>query len=136
MQTYAVTRIDEIDALPDGRYRYRPVRHHLGIQSFGVTAWVGAVAGDPIINEYDEDSEPAEELFIVLSGRAIFDLEGEEVDATRGTLVFSAPGASELITGLGGSAFSATLYAGRYDVQFTPSGWPALAGDRQAGRPG
>ena len=78
--------------LPDGRYRYRPVRHHLGIQGFGVTAWVGAAAGDPIINKYDEDSEAAEELFIVLSGRAIFELEGEKVDATRGTLVFTAQG--------------------------------------------
>ena len=89
MQTYVVARLDEIDALPDGRYRYRPVRHHLGIQSFGVTAWVGAAAGDPIINEYDEDSEPAEELFVVVSGRAIFELEGEKVEATRGTLVFT-----------------------------------------------
>ena len=57
MATYAIARLDEIDALPDGRYRYRPVRHHFGITSFGVTAWVGAAAGDPIINEYDEDSE-------------------------------------------------------------------------------
>jgi hypothetical protein len=92
MQTYAIARLDDIDTLPDGRYRYRPVRHHLGIRSFGVTAWVGAAAGDPIINEYDEESEPAEELFIVVSGRAIFELGGEEVDATSGTLVFTAQG--------------------------------------------
>ena len=92
MQKYAIARLDEIDPLPDGRYRYRPVRHHLGIQSFGVTAWVGAAPGDPIINEYDEDSEPAEELFIVVSGRAIFELEGEEVDVTPGTLVFTPQG--------------------------------------------
>ena len=92
MQTYAIARLDEIDSLPDGRYHYRPVRHHLGIQGFGATAWVGAPAGDPIINAYDEDSEPAEELFIVVSGRAIFELEGEEVDATRGTLVFTPQG--------------------------------------------
>ncbi len=72
---YATARLDEIGTMPDGRYRYRPVRHHLGITSFGVTAWVGAAAGDPIINEYDEDSEPAEELFLVVSGRAIFELE-------------------------------------------------------------
>ena len=56
MKTYAVARLDDIDALSDGRYRYRPVRHHFGITSIGVTAWVGAAAGDPIINEYDEDS--------------------------------------------------------------------------------
>jgi len=36
--TYATARLEEIDALPDGRYRYRPVRHHFGITSFGVTA--------------------------------------------------------------------------------------------------
>ncbi len=93
MQTYAIARLDEIDPLPDGRYRYQPVRHHLGIQGFGVTAWVGAAAGDPIINEYDEDSEPAEELFIVLSGRAIFEVDGEKVEAAVGTLVFTAQGA-------------------------------------------
>ena len=92
MQTYAIARLDDIDPLPDGRYHYRPVRHHLGIQGFGATAWAGAAPGDPIINEYDEDSEPAEELFIVVSGRAIFELEGEEVDATSGTLVFTAQG--------------------------------------------
>jgi len=35
-----------------------------------------ASAEDPIINEYDEDSEPSEELFIVVGGRATFHLEG------------------------------------------------------------
>jgi hypothetical protein len=92
MATYAIARLDEIDALHDGRYRYLPVRHHFGITSFGVTAWVGAAVGDPIINEYDEDSEPAEELFVVVSGRAIFELEGERVEATPGTLVLTEPG--------------------------------------------
>jgi hypothetical protein len=53
---------------------------------------VGAAAGDPIINKFDEDSEPAEELFIVVSERAIFELEGEEVDAPRGRLIFTAQG--------------------------------------------
>ncbi len=93
MESYMVARLDEIDPLCDGRYRYRPVRHHLGITSFGVTAWVGAAVGDPIINEYDEDSEPTEELFVVLTGRAIFELEGKEVEATPGTLIRTQPGA-------------------------------------------
>ncbi len=92
MATYAIARLEDIDTLPDGSYRYRPVRHHFGITSFGVTAWVGAAAGDPIINEYDEDSTPSEELFVVVSGRAIFELEGEEVEATPGTIVFTEPG--------------------------------------------
>ena len=92
MATFAMARLEDIGTLPDGRYRYRPVRHDFGITSFGVTAWVGAAAGDPIINEYDEDSEPAEELFVVVTGRAIFELGGEKVEATPGTLVYTGPG--------------------------------------------
>lgn len=90
---YAVARVDKIDALADGRYRYRPIRHHFGITSFGVTAWVADSSGDAIINDYDEGSEPAEELFIVVSGRAVFELEGEQLEATPGTLVFTRQGA-------------------------------------------
>jgi hypothetical protein len=92
MATDAVARLDDIGLLADGSYPYRPVRHHFGITSFGVTAWVGTAAGDPIINEYDEGSQPAEELFVVVRGRAIFDLEGEQVEAIPGTLVYTKPG--------------------------------------------
>jgi hypothetical protein len=92
MVTCATARLDDMGISVDGGYRYRPVRHHFGITSFGVTAWVGVAAGDPIINEYDEDSQPAEELFVVVSGRAIFDLEGERLEVGPGTLVFAEPG--------------------------------------------
>ena len=68
------------------------MRHHFGITSFGVTAWVGVAAGDPIINAYDEDSQPTEELFVVVSGRAVFDLGGEKVDAPSGTVLRTSPG--------------------------------------------
>ena len=90
--TYAIARLNDIDELLDGRYHYRPVRHHFGITSFGVTAWVGVAAGDPIINAYDEDSQPTEELFVVVSGRAVFDLGGEKVDAPSDTVIRTSPG--------------------------------------------
>jgi hypothetical protein len=92
MPTYGIARLDEIDLLSDMGYRYRPVRHELGITSFGVTAWVGAAAGDPIINEYDEGSQPTEELFVVVSGRAVFEVDGERVEVSPGTVVSTAPG--------------------------------------------
>jgi Cupin domain len=92
MKRYAIAALEEIDTLSDGEYRYRPVRHHLAITSFGATAWVGAAVDDPIINEYDEESEPAEELFVVVSGRAIFEIDGEKVEVTPGTLVSTEPG--------------------------------------------
>ena len=101
MNPYSVARIDEIEELDDGRCPYRPVRHHLGITAFGVTAWTGRAAGDRIINEHTEsepgpDGEPGpdadEELYLVVRGRAVFELDGDRVDAPAGTLVFARPG--------------------------------------------
>ena len=50
-----------------------------------------ARSGDRIINEHDEADEH-EELYVVQQGRARFELDGEQVDAPAGTLVFAEPG--------------------------------------------
>jgi mannose-6-phosphate isomerase-like protein (cupin superfamily) len=91
MAEYRVAQLDEIEETDDGRCPWRPVRHHLGITSFGVNAWTGKEAGDRIINEHDEKDEQ-EELYVVQSGRARFELDGESVDAPTGTLVFAKQG--------------------------------------------
>ena len=93
MSSYAVAHLDEIDEMDDGRCPWRPVRHHFGITAFGVNAWTGREVGDRIINEHDE-SEPDsnEELYLVLRGRAVFELDGDRVVAPAGTLVFAHPG--------------------------------------------
>jgi hypothetical protein len=93
MSGYAVAQLDEIEEINDGREPWRPVRHHFGITSFGVNTWTAREAGDRIINEHDE-SEPDgnEELYLVQSGRATFELDGEQLDAGVGTLVFVPPG--------------------------------------------
>ncbi len=91
MSNYTVVRLEEIDEMTDGRCPWRPVRHHLGIMSFGVNTWTGRDAGDRIINEHDEVDED-EELYIVHRGHATFELDGERVDAPAGTLVFARPG--------------------------------------------
>ena len=93
MSGYAVAHLDEIDELDDGRYPWRPVRHHFGITAFGVNAWTARDAGDRIINEHDESEPDAnEELYLVLRGRAVFELDGDRVDAPAGTFVFARPG--------------------------------------------
>src|SRR5215203_1527002 len=87
MSEYAVAHLEEIDEISDGRCPKRPVRHHFGITAFGVNAWTGREAGDRIINEHDLQ----EELYLVQSGRARFELDGERVDAPAGTFVFARP---------------------------------------------
>jgi len=93
MSSYAVAHLDEIDEIDDGRCPWRPVRYHFDIRAFGVNAWTAREAGDRIINEHDEaDQEDGdEELYLVHSGRATFELDGERVDAPAGTFVFAPP---------------------------------------------
>ena len=93
MSGYAIAHLDEIDELNDGRQPWRPVRHHFGISSFGITAWTGKEAGDRILNEHDEadEGDRSEELYLVTQGRATFELDGERRDAPAGTFVFVEP---------------------------------------------
>jgi hypothetical protein len=91
MSSYDVAHLDDIEELTDGREPYRPIRHHFGITAFGTTAWTAVNAGDRIINEHDESDDGAEELYLVLRGRARFELDGERVEAPAGTFVFARP---------------------------------------------
>ncbi len=69
------------------------VRRHFDVQAFGVNGATGS-AGDVVISEHDErddtdyGTEGHEELFAVLSGHAVFTVDGNDVDAPAGTLVF------------------------------------------------
>jgi hypothetical protein len=92
MADYAIAHLDEIEEFPDAGSHYQPIRHHLGISAFGVTAWTAHAAGDVVINEHDEGDPTADqELFLVLRGHAVFEIDGNQVDAPAGTLVFAPP---------------------------------------------
>jgi mannose-6-phosphate isomerase-like protein (cupin superfamily) len=87
-------RVAAVDELQDIAYRQdthmRPVRHHLGITAFGTNAWTAAKQGDRLLPEHQED-EGNQELYVVLRGRARFEIDGNAVDAPQGTLVYVAP---------------------------------------------
>lgn len=85
-------RIDEVEpiAVVDGELQWRPLRRRLGIQAFGINAYT-ANAGDLVVEEHDETGAGAghhEELYVVVTGRATFTVDGEEIDAPVGTCVF------------------------------------------------
>lgn len=89
--TYRVTRIEEIEGTPHRQdTTMHPVRHHLGITAFGTNAWTADAVGDRLFPEHDEDPG-REELYVVMAGRARFEIDGEAVDAPAGTLVFVEP---------------------------------------------
>jgi tetratricopeptide (TPR) repeat protein len=90
-KAFDVSSLDGIEAGPehDGRVPLN-IRRHFGIEGFGVRA-NRAVGDGHIIGEHDEvglGSSGQEELYLVLSGAATFNVDGERVDAPAGTLVF------------------------------------------------
>jgi tetratricopeptide (TPR) repeat protein len=93
MADYTLTPLDEIEEIDDGRCAWRPVRLHFDITSFGVNAWTGRAAGDRILNDHDEadTADGQEELYLVHTGRATFEIDGERLDAPAGTFVFARP---------------------------------------------
>ncbi|HET9324951.1 MAG TPA: tetratricopeptide repeat protein [Gaiellaceae bacterium] len=89
---YTVASLDEIEIPPlANTARWASIRRHFDIQSFGVNAWAADEAGQDVIGEHDEVTGGAaghEELYLVLSGRATFTIDGEIVDGPPGTVVF------------------------------------------------
>ncbi len=89
--SYRTATVDDLQDIPYRQDTHmRPVRHHLGISAFGTNAWTAAEVGDRVMPEHDED-EGREELYVVLRGRARFEIDGDTVDAPAGTLVFVQP---------------------------------------------
>ena len=84
---WQVARLDDIER----RGRSIPVREHLGIHAFGVNAYTPGEDGT-LINEHDESGSGQEELYIVLDGKATFEVDGETFDAPAGTFVFVRAG--------------------------------------------
>jgi len=105
---YTFAKIDELEAAPrvapperedDGRKRF-DIRRTLGITAFGVAAF-SAPNGGVVISEHDETllgEAGQEELYIVTSGAATFEIDGESIDAPTGALVQVRPAAKRKAT--------------------------------------
>ena len=96
MSKYKVLKVDELDRIPvsGADVMWRPVRRTLGITAFGINAYTGE-AGENVVEKHTEERLRHEELYVVVSGRARFELDGESVDAPAGTLVFLSDPAVE-----------------------------------------
>jgi hypothetical protein len=87
MGRFTVAKLDEIPRRGVSR-GWIPVRDHLGIGAFGVNAYRGEAVGDQVIGEHNELMAKHEELYVVVTGHATFTVDGDEIDAPLGTLVF------------------------------------------------
>jgi len=83
-----ILHIDELETIPAGDrgLKWRPIRLRFGIRAFGTNAYTADV-GDEIVEAHTEGHYGHEEMYVVVTGRATFTLDGEEVDAPAGTIV-------------------------------------------------
>jgi hypothetical protein len=119
-----VTHLDELETIHVAGVKWLPVRRALGITGFGVNAY-RADRGERLIEEHDETGGGAgrhEELYVMLSGHARFNVDATEIDAPNGTLVLvpestSRRGATALADG------TSALVVGGPSGTITPSPW-------------
>ena len=93
--TYRVLSLPEEAREGDGDRVFIRLRRALDIGAFGASASCQAKAGEDVIGEHDElgpGADGQEELYVGVQGSAAFTLDGTEVDAPQGTVVFVQPG--------------------------------------------
>jgi hypothetical protein len=123
---WSVTSLDELPTLDfEDQPPWKPVRHRLGIEAFGVNAFLGVDAGAEVIEEHDElgDDGGQEELYFVASGRATFTVDGDRVDAPAGTFVALRDPALKRVAVAEEPGTVVLAVGGVRGRGFTPSGW-------------
>jgi hypothetical protein len=89
-ESFRVVRLGEVEPISVAGVHWLPLRRRLGVGPFGINGYT-ANAGEELIEEHDETGAGAgahAELYVVVAGRAMFTVSGEEIDAPAVTLVF------------------------------------------------
>jgi tetratricopeptide (TPR) repeat protein len=137
--------IDEIEGMPGpGTLTWHPVRATLGIRAFGTNAYTAGEAGVDVVEPHDEGpdagEDPAdahEELYFVARGRAVFTVDGEQIDAPAGTYVFVPDPASRRHAVSAEAGTTVLSFGG--PPRFEPSAWEwtfRASALRREGEPG
>src|ERR1700726_4681516 len=104
---------------------WSPIRHHFGIETFGMNAY-RRNAGESAVPEHDESDGGAPELFYVASGHATFSIGGDEVDAPRGTCLWvTDANATRSAVATADDTLVLAIGAAKPGEAFSPEGWEA-----------
>ncbi len=124
---YIVTDIDTVESFggekPEDGGSWKPLRAKLGIEAFGVNAFVGRETGSRVIEEHTEEGSAHQELYVVLAGKARFELGDEKIEVKTGSLVF-IPDPTLKRTAFALEPNTSVLAIGAaVGTVFTPSSW-------------
>jgi hypothetical protein len=63
------------------------LQHALGIDAFGLNLFIATRSEQTLVEEHDERASGQQELYLMLEGRAMFSLEGEQLPLSAGAAV-------------------------------------------------
>jgi hypothetical protein len=125
---FSIAQLEDIAEVDGSQCPFRPVRQHFGIQTFGINAMTARTDGDRLIAEHEEtEPESGEELYVVISGDAWFELDGETRDARAGTFVHVPPGVKRTAFARTAGTTVLSIGAGPADQPYRPNGWELFA---------
>lgn len=117
-------RLDDIASIRvAGELHWKPVRRTLGIEAFGMNAYVAAQPGDDVVERHTEQQLQHQEVYVVVRGRARFELGDETVDAPAGTIVFVSDPAVQRYARAEEPDTMVLAVGGNPDEPYTPSAW-------------
>jgi hypothetical protein len=81
MPGWAIRRLDDLPRIAaEGEPDWFPLQHVFGLTAFGANLFVGDAA-QTLVEEHDETGSGQEELYLVVAGSAVYQIDGEEVEA-------------------------------------------------------
>jgi tetratricopeptide (TPR) repeat protein len=121
-EPYSIVRIPEIEPISVAGVQWKPLRRTLGIDAFGINAYSANAVGDHVVEEHTEETLGHQEAYVVIVGHATFSLDGDEIDAPQGTVVFIRdPKVRRFATAV--EPGTTVLAIGGLPGQHTPSAW-------------
>jgi hypothetical protein len=106
-----------------GGLKWRPIRRTLAIEAFGINAYTADNTGDDVVERHSEETLRHEEVYVVLTGRADFELDGETLDAPAGTVVFLRDPSVRRYARAAEPGTTVLAVGGRPGEAYTPSAW-------------
>ncbi len=125
--SFNVANLSELETIAVGEHglQWHPIRSRLGIEAFGINAYTSAEVGGEIVEAHTEETYGHEEVYVVVSGRATFTVDGEELDAPAGTIVhLPEPGVHRSAVAAEPGTTVLAVGAKRGEA-FQPSAWEA-----------
>ena len=115
-----ITSLPRVSDGDPGDPIWYPLQHALGIDTFGANVLAATRADQTLVEEHDEQTSGQQELYVVIEGEAVFELDGEEARLAKGTALAVTdpsvrrsaraltPGTSLLIVGAAEKSFRST----------------------------